>query len=129
MLLVHCAGMSRCPWEGEQLRYVACVQSAGPAFQSLGPSRRDVIAVGEPSEGKCTIHTMLKEFELKDPILQRIARIVDEADVVQEVMPESVAPGLDTICQSIRLTSHDDYVALERGALIYEALYPQLMEE
>lgn len=79
--------------------------------------------------GHCTFHTMLKESELKDPILQRIARIVDEADVVQEVMLEPVAPGLDTICRGIRLTSPDDYVALERGALIYEALYAQLSEE
>ena len=79
--------------------------------------------------GHCTFHTMLKEFELKDPILQRIARIVDEADVVQEVMLEPVAPGLDTICRGIRLTSPDDQVALERGALIYEALYAQLAEE
>ncbi len=79
--------------------------------------------------GHCTFHTMLREFELNDPVLQRIARIVDEADVVQEVMLEPVAPGLDTICRGIRLTSPDDHVALERGALIYEALYAELANE
>src|SRR2546425_8022238 len=70
--------------------------------------------------GHCTFHTMLREFELNDPVLQRIARIVDEADVVQEVNLEPVAPGLDLICRGIRLTSPDDAVALERGAMIYE---------
>ena len=58
--------------------------------------------------------------------LQRIARMVDEADVVQEVALEPAAPGLDLICRGLRLTSPDDQVALERGALIYDALYAQL---
>ena len=76
--------------------------------------------------GHCTFYTMLRMYELGDPVLQRIARIVDEADVVQEVALEPVAPGLDLICRGLRLTSPDDHVALERGALIYEALYAQL---
>jgi len=76
--------------------------------------------------GHCSFHTFLREYKLKDPVLQRIARIVDEADVVQEVTVEPVAPGLDFICRGLRLTSPDDHAALERGALIYEALYAQL---
>ena len=79
--------------------------------------------------GHCTFHTMLKEYELKDPILQRIARIVDEADVVQEVTVEPTAPGLDLICRGLRLASPDDAVALERSRLIYDALYAQLAVE
>jgi hypothetical protein len=69
---------------------------------------------------------MLRVYELTDPVLQRITRMVDEADVVQEVTLEPAAPGLDLICRGLRLTSPDDQVALERGALIYEALYAQL---
>ena len=76
--------------------------------------------------GHCTFHTMLHVFELTDPTLQRIARIVDEADVVQEIALESAAPGLDVICRGLRQISPDDQVALERGALIYDALYAQL---
>ncbi|MEW9668066.1 chromate resistance protein ChrB domain-containing protein [Ammoniphilus sp. 3BR4] len=76
--------------------------------------------------GHCTFHTMLREFEIKDPILARIARIVDEADTVQEAFLEPVAPGLDFICDGIRLTSPDDLTALKRGSLIFEALYAQL---
>lgn len=76
--------------------------------------------------GHCSFHAFLREYKLKDPVLQRIARIVDEADVVQEVTVEPVAPGLDFICRGLRLTSPDDHAALERGALIYEALYAQL---
>jgi hypothetical protein len=79
--------------------------------------------------GHCTFHTLLREYELKDPLLQRIAQIVDEADVVQEVTVEPVAPGLDFVCRGIRAISPDDQTALERGALIYEALYAQLALE
>jgi len=71
---------------------------------------------------------ILSELE-KDPVLHRIARIVDEADVVQEVTLEATAPGLDLICRGIRLISPDDWVALERGRLIYDALYAQLAIE
>ena len=76
--------------------------------------------------GHCTFHTMLRVYELADPALQRIAQIVDEADVVQELALEPAAPGLDLICRGLRLTSLDDYIALERGVLIYEAIYAQL---
>jgi hypothetical protein len=75
--------------------------------------------------GHCTFHTMLRVFELADPMLHRIARLVDEADVVQEITLEPAAPGLDVICRGLRLISPNDEVALERGAVIYDALYAQ----
>ena len=79
--------------------------------------------------GHCTFYTMLREYDLRDPVLQRIARVVDEADTVQDVMLEPAAAGLDVICQGIRLVSLDDRVALERGRLVYEALYAQFASE
>jgi hypothetical protein len=66
---------------------------------------------------------------LKDLRLQRLARIVDEADVVQEVNVEPIAPGLDFICRGLRAAAPDDRTALEWGALVYEALYAQLALE
>jgi hypothetical protein len=72
---------------------------------------------------------MLREYDLRDPILQRIARVVDEADTVQDVMLEPAASGLDVICQGMRLISPDDTVALERGRLVYDALYAQFASE
>ena len=76
--------------------------------------------------GHSTFHTMLDEYGLADPVLRRIAQLVDEADTAQEVTVEPAAPGLDLICRGLRLTSPDDRVALERGRLVYEALYAQL---
>lgn len=77
----------------------------------------------------CTFHTLLQEYSLSDPILRRIASIIDEADVTQEVMVEPVAAGLDFICQGVRLISADDLEAVERGKIIYEALYARLSIE
>ena len=62
-------------------------------------------------------------------MLARIARIVDEADTVQEVQVEPAAAGLDLICTGIRLTSPNDTAALERGTPIYDALYAALEYE
>jgi hypothetical protein len=76
--------------------------------------------------GHCTFYALVKENKLNDPILIRIARIVDEADEIQEVALEPAALGLDLICRGLRQTSKDDFEALERGSLIYDALYAQL---
>ena len=76
--------------------------------------------------GHSTFFTLLKEHKLKDPILQRIAQIVDEADVVQESQVEAIAPGLDATCRGLRQISPDDETALRNGALIYDALYAHL---
>jgi len=74
----------------------------------------------------CTFHTILSDYHLDDPILHRIAGIIDEADVAQTVKVEPAAPGLDMLCRGIRLISGDDHTAIERGRLIYEALHAQL---
>jgi len=72
--------------------------------------------------GHCTFVTFLKEHNLKDPILQRIGQMVDEADVIQEVALEPASPGLDMICRGLRRISSDDFDAIERGYLAYDAL-------
>lgn len=79
--------------------------------------------------GHCTFYVFLKEHKLNDPILERIARMVDEADVVQEVSVEPAALGLDLICRGLRQISQDDFEAMEHGRLIYEALYTELSRD
>ena len=74
----------------------------------------------------CTFYALLKENKINDPILTRIAQIVDEADEIHEVTIEPAAIGLDLICRGLRHVSKDDFEAMERGNLIYDALYAQL---
>jgi hypothetical protein len=79
--------------------------------------------------GHASFRTVLDEYGLEDAVLDRIARIVDEADTVQVAAVEPSAPGLDLLCRGIRRTSPDDHTALERGAQLYEALYQELRAE
>lgn len=76
--------------------------------------------------GHCTFYALLKEHKIEDPVLARIAQIIDEADEIQEVAMEPAAFGLDLICRGLRRVSQDDFEAMERGGLIYDALYAQL---
>jgi hypothetical protein len=76
--------------------------------------------------GHCTFYAFLKEHKLDDPILTRIAQLVDEADEIQEVTVEPAAKGLDLICRGLSRISKDDFEAVERGNLIYDALYAEL---
>lgn len=80
-------------------------------------------------DGHCSFYAFLKKYKLADPVLQRMARIIDEADTVQEVLVEPAAPGLDLICGGLRTISDSDQTALERGAVIYDALYAQLARD
>ncbi len=76
--------------------------------------------------GHCTFYILLQEYNLDEPVLMRIAQMVDEADEIQEVTFEPAAQGLDLICRGLRQISKDDYEAMERGTLLYDALYAQL---
>jgi len=108
-------------------------------FQFIPPGTLEIHEGAEPfdvpgvrlshHQGHCSFHAFLREYKLTDPVLHRIARMIDEADTVQEVQVETVAPGLDFICEGIRLVSPDDATALDRGAMIYDALYALLAAE
>jgi hypothetical protein len=76
--------------------------------------------------GHCTFYGLLKEYKISDVNLARIAQMVDEADEIQEVTLEPTAAGLDLICRGLRQISQDDFEAMERGALVYDAVYAQL---
>jgi hypothetical protein len=77
-------------------------------------------------DGHCSFVALLRKYKLSDPVLDRIGRIVDEADTIQEVQLEPAAAGMDLICEGLRRTSPDDLSALDRGGMVYEALYAQL---
>jgi hypothetical protein len=79
--------------------------------------------------GHCSFYAMLDRYAQRDPVLVRIARIVDEADTVTDVELEPTAPGLDLLCRGLRRISPDDASALESAALLYNALYAALAEE
>lgn len=78
--------------------------------------------------GHCSFHSLVEHHKLTDPVLRRIARIIDEADTVQAVSVEPAAMGLDLICEGLRLISPNDNAAIDRGRVVYDALYARLSQ-
>lgn len=65
--------------------------------------------------GHCTFHTILREYHQQDPILERMAHIVDQADTIQEALLDPAAVGVDWVCRGLRKICEDDATALQQG--------------
>jgi len=75
--------------------------------------------------GKCSFESILDEYKIEDPVLYELARIIHAADTDDTLSaPEGI--GLDAIMTGIRLNSMDDYDAITKAELIYDALYSYL---
>jgi hypothetical protein len=73
-------------------------------------------------EGDCSFETILRRYDLADPVLWELARLVHEADLADERYDEPGAPGLDAICRGLTLVL-DDERNLEVSAAIFDGLY------
>jgi hypothetical protein len=70
----------------------------------------------------CSFETMLGRFDLDDPVLWDLARIVHEADLADERYDAPAAPGLDAICRGLSLVSSDEE-NLAVTARVFDGLY------
>jgi hypothetical protein len=70
----------------------------------------------------CSFETFLERYELEDPVLRDIARIVHEADLGDELFDTPEAPGLDVLIRGLGLT-HDDPQLLVLTERLYDGLY------
>ena len=70
----------------------------------------------------CTFDALIKHFDLTDPGLQKLALIVRGADTARhDLAPE--ASGLHAISMGLSANIADDHTTLEKGMVIYDALY------
>lgn len=129
-------------WEGVGIDRMGCAWlirtriDPGATFVIIPEGAVDIPADAEPFDipgvryshhgGHCSFHALLTAYALQDAVLRRIARIIDEADTVQDLDLEPTAPGIDLLCRGLRRISADDATALEHGILLYMALYAQL---
>jgi hypothetical protein len=134
--------MNWCTWQNVGIDRIGCAWlirrfiDPDAEFEFIPQGQKPEADSGEPFDipgvrlshhrGHCSFHTFLDQYKREDPVLRRIARIIDEADTVQEVALEPTSTGLDLICRGIRLSSPDDQTALDRGAVVYDALYAAL---
>jgi hypothetical protein len=71
----------------------------------------------------CTFETMLDRYELDDPALAAIARIVHEADLDDERFDAPEGRGLDVILRGLSMVADSDEQMLELSGPIYDGLY------
>jgi hypothetical protein len=74
-------------------------------------------------EGRCSFESIILKYELKDPALLRLAKIVHSADVAADIDKDPVARGLEAIAVGYGIRYPDDEENLLQQFEVYDALY------
>lgn len=72
--------------------------------------------------GDCTFETILRRYELTDPVLWKLAEIVHEADIDDERFDAPEAAGLDVVLRGLSMI-RDDAAVLELTRPLFDGLY------
>jgi hypothetical protein len=72
--------------------------------------------------GDCTFETILRRYELADPVLWKLAEIVHEADLDDERYDAPEAPGLDVVLRGLSMVCDDERV-LELTGPLFDGVY------
>ena len=72
--------------------------------------------------GDCTFETILHRYELTDPVLWDVARIVHEADLADDRFDSPEAAGLDVLCRGLSMVVADATV-VEVSMAMFDGLY------
>jgi hypothetical protein len=78
---------------------------------------------------RCTFETLLARFDLADPALVALGEIVHDVDCKDALFERVEAAGLAAFIQGLAATTADDLIRLERGSMMFDALYASLKEE
>jgi hypothetical protein len=67
--------------------------------------------------------SLVNKYDLTDPALQRLAKIIHAADVAKDIDADPLARGLDAIAVGFSLRYPNDEENLSRQCEVYDALY------
>jgi hypothetical protein len=74
-------------------------------------------------EGRCSFESILLKYDLKEPGLVRLAKIVHAADVSEDIDKDPIARGLEAIASGFSLRFPEDEENLNHQFDVYDALY------
>jgi hypothetical protein len=74
-------------------------------------------------EGRCSFESIMLKYDLKEPGLVRLAKIVHAADVSADIDTDPIARGLEAIASGYSLRFPEDEENLEHQFEVYDALY------
>jgi hypothetical protein len=72
---------------------------------------------------RCSFESIIMKYELNDPGLLRMAKIVHAADVAADLATDPIAAGLEAIAVGYSLRYPDDLENLANQFEVYDALY------
>ncbi len=72
--------------------------------------------------GDCSFETILRRYDLQDPVLWDLARIVHEADLADDRYDSPEAPGLDVVLRGLSMVASDQEVIALSGR-VFDGLY------
>ena len=96
-----------------------------PIAQSEGAIPFDVpgVELGH-HDGKSSFEAIVAKYQIADPAIRLLARIVHGADVAEDLYQEPEAPGLKALAEGFKhLGFRDDHEILDREFIVYDALY------
>ncbi|GAA4711024.1 hypothetical protein Prum_091780 [Phytohabitans rumicis] len=70
----------------------------------------------------CTFETILRRYEVADPVLWKLAEIVHEADLDDGRFDAPEAAGLDVVLRGLSMV-RDDHEVLELTGPLFDGLY------
>ena len=75
-------------------------------------------------EGRCSFESIMLKYNLTDPALQGLAKIVHAADVAKDIGTAPEAAGVEAIARGFGLLGYtNDHEILEKEFPVYDALY------
>ena len=75
--------------------------------------------------GECSFEAILRHYQLEDPVLWAIARIVHEADLEDARYDAPEAAGFDVLLRGLSMV-RSDHEVLELSGPLYDGLYEYL---
>ncbi len=119
-----------CPWLIERFIDSDAEFLFAPPDEVLGVAdREEAIPFDIPGvelghrEGKCSFEAFIEKYELTDPAVLELARIVHAADVREDQHSQPQGAGLRAIGEGFLHVSDDDHELLRLQFPVYDALY------
>jgi hypothetical protein len=74
-------------------------------------------------DSRCSFESIMLKYDLKEPGLVRLAKIVHAADVEEDIDKDPIARGLEAIATGFSLRFPEDEDNLARQFEVYDSLY------
>jgi hypothetical protein len=120
-----------CPWLIERFIDPQAEFLFVPADQVMTTAEREnAIPYDVPNvelghvDGRCSFESIIRKYQLQDPALDQLARIVHGADVAEDLMITPQSAGLAAIARGFALVHGDaDHEKIRLETPMYDALY------